>query len=117
MAIAVRDLESNPSRSMAIIQSAIVAYFESHTITKFRTNDQRMETPHQENKKGLRLLFCVPHAVLHFKPSLHDEQCVCSWVFHHLDLKETNTVCRRHRKPGSRSLISTHFGRDLLNII
>ena len=35
MAIAVRDLANNPGRSMAIIQSAIVGYFESHTITKY----------------------------------------------------------------------------------
>ena len=47
MAMAVRDLNANPGRSMATIQSApgssiinghpplIVAYFESHTITKF----------------------------------------------------------------------------------
>ena len=35
MALAVRDLSSSPGRSMATIQSAIVGYFESHTITKY----------------------------------------------------------------------------------
>ena len=50
MALAVRDLSSSPGRSMATIQSAIVGYFESHTITKFRTNGQRIGTSSQIRK-------------------------------------------------------------------
>lgn len=54
MAMAVRDLNANPGRSMATIQSAaglfifdghpplIVAYFESHTITKFIAYSSRV---------------------------------------------------------------------------
>ena len=44
MALAVRELQSgnaaNTSGSMATVQSSIVSYFESHTITKFRTISQ-----------------------------------------------------------------------------
>ena len=35
MARAVRDLRASPGRNMATVQAAVIAYFESHTISKF----------------------------------------------------------------------------------
>lgn len=56
IALAVRDLGANPGRNMAIIQAAIVAYYESHTISKFiaycmSTGNWSM-TPHTAHNTG-----------------------------------------------------------------
>ena len=35
MALAVRDMKDSPVRSMAVVQSSVIAFFENHQITKF----------------------------------------------------------------------------------
>jgi hypothetical protein len=38
MAAAVREVANHPARSIAVVQAAVVGYFESHTITGFGTS-------------------------------------------------------------------------------
>lgn len=56
MAQAIRDLGSNSGRGMATVQAAVIAYFESHTISKFiaysMATGNWSTTPHSNHSAG-----------------------------------------------------------------